>query len=210
MSNVNFPNSMRKLVFELSKLPAIGDKSAARIAYHLIKTEEEDVRALAEAIIEAKTKISFCKRCFSLAEEEYCSICNDISRDRGLICVVEKPVDVLAIERSGSYPGVYHVLHGLWSPMRGVSPEETKINDLIERVRLGFEKPTEENPKVAEIILATGTTVEGDATAMFIGRALSSFGVSITRIAQGMPKGGELEYADQTTLAHAISGRLKL
>ena len=229
MKQYQFPLSMRKLIAELSKLPAIGERSATRLAYHIINSKSEDSEKLAAAIIEAKSKVRLCETCFGLTDEPICPICADSNRNHKTICVVEKPADLIAIERSGGFDGIYHVIHGLWSPLRGIGPEETKISELIKRVRenadtcAGFPRvehsdinadnvtndTTSNTPpqKIEELIIATSTTVEGDVTAMYIAKNGSSFGVKISRIAQGLPKGGELEYADQGTLAHAMQGR---
>ncbi|MCC6932838.1 MAG: recombination protein RecR [Deltaproteobacteria bacterium] len=209
MPTYGFPSAMRRLILELSKLPTIGEKTAMRLAYHLIKEDERDAADLAMAILEARKKIVFCRICFGLADEEVCPLCSDRSRDKSIICVVEKPADVIAIERTNGFHGGYHVLHGLWSPLKGVRPEETKINELINRVQKSRERGSKET-RIEEIILATSTTVEGDATAMYLAKNVTELGVTVSRIAQGMPKGGELEYADQGTLSHAISGRLKI
>lgn len=203
----SYPKAMQKLVNELTKLPSIGEKSALRLAYHLlIKDREESVR-LAEAIVEACEKVSLCEICYALSDEAQCAHCRDLSRTRNVICVVEKPVDVIALERSGKFRGLYHVLHGLWSPMKGIRPEHTKVGALFERVQKGFSENSERFPQIEEIVLATSTTVEGDATALYVAQTLRELGVSVTRIAQGMPKGGELEYADEITLTHAMDGR---
>lgn len=205
----SFPPSMRRLVNELTKLPSIGEKSAARLAYHLLMRDPAESKALAAAICDAREKTSFCAKCFSLCEGERCAVCADPARDRSIICVVEKPSDVLVLERSGSFQGTYHVLHGLWSPLRGVGPERTKIAQLFDRLR-GKSTPNEDPAEkivVKEVVLATGATVEGDATAMYIARTVNEMGIVATRIAQGLPKGGELEYADEITLNHALQGR---
>ena len=207
-----FPASMRKLINELTKLPSVGEKSATRLAYFLITRKKEDSLALADAIKDAREKTRLCRECFSLAEGELCSICENQNRDQRVICVVEKPADVLAVERSGGYRGLYHVLHGLWSPLRGIGPEKTRINELISRLErnsepgLGSQGPI----KVEELVMATSTTVEGDATAQYIANSVKHLGVRISRIAQGIPKGGELEYADELTLTHALLGRRTL
>jgi len=198
---------MRKLVNELSKLPSVGEKSAIRLAYHLITGDQTTAFELANAIKSASEKIGFCKYCYALSESEICSICLDPSRVRDLLCVVEKPADLLALERSGTFDGIYHVLHGLWSPMRGVDTEQTKIDQLIIRVKEATDSVDSLFPKVRELVLATSTTVEGDATALFIADAVKDYEINVTRIAQGLPKGGELEYADELTLAHALGGR---
>ncbi len=206
MCPVRYPSAMRRLVNELSKLPSIGEKSAVRLAYHLISTDERDVGLLASSISGCRESIRFCNTCYFLAESQKCEICSDPSRDESKVCVVEKPADVIAIERSGGYDGVYHVLHGLWSPLRGVGPSNTKVQELLERASLkhGTDSP------ISEVVVATGTTVEGDATALYIATALSEMGIETFRIAQGLPKGGELEFADDVTLTHAIQGRRRL
>ena len=194
----SFPPSMLKLIRELSRLPSIGEKTASRLAYHLVSGERELARTLAEALGEAAGKICFCEKCFFLSEEKICSICSNANRDAALVCVVEKPMDVIAIERMGEYRGVYHVLHGLWAPLRGRGLEGIKLAELNKRIAEGG---------VREVIIATGSTVEGDATALYIARLVSELGVKTSRLAQGMPRGGELEYADDITLSRAISGR---
>ncbi|MCC6221014.1 MAG: recombination protein RecR [Deltaproteobacteria bacterium] len=204
-----YPPTMRALINEFSKLPSIGEKSATRLAYHLLTSSDTSAKSLALAITKAKEQITLCEICFALSESSTCSICSDSQRHQQIICVVEKPADIIALERSGRYGGLYHVLHGLWSPLKGVSPEKTKIGNLLQRVRNSFDDSTAK-VTVQEVILATSTTVEGDATALYIAKSLSSFNLNITRIAQGLPKGGELEYADELTLSHAIDGRSKL
>ena len=198
---------MRRLINELTKLPSVGEKSATRLAYFLITRKPEESFNLADAIREARERITFCRECFSLAEGERCSICENPNRERRIICVVEKPADVLAVERSGGYRGLYHVLHGLWSPLRGVGPEKTRINELIARLE---NRHSSQDSPVEELVMATSTTVEGDATAQYIANSVKHLGVRISRIAQGIPKGGELEYADELTLTHAFSGRRSL
>ena len=195
------PNSLRTLVRELSRLPTIGEKSAIRLAYHLVSHPNGLAESISKAISEAAGTIKFCSICFHLSEGEKCSICSNPSRDSAVLCVVEKPMDVIACERSGEFRGLYHVLHGLWSPIKGVSPDQIKLSELQSRVQEGAFK---------EVILATSSTVEGDATALYITRMLSPFGVAISRLAQGMPKGGEVEYADDFTLSRAFMGRSKL
>ena len=205
MSQWAFPPAMRRLVNELTKLPSIGEKTAVRLAYHLLSRDERDAFLLADAIREAREKICFCQRCFGMSETPICPICSSSERVQTVICVVEKPADVAAIERSGGYRGVYHVLHGLWSPLRGIGPEKTKIPQLLKRLQACA--PGSERPAVEELVLATSTTVEGDATALYIANSVNTSGIKITRIAQGIPKGGELDYADEVTLSHAIAGR---
>ncbi|MCB0346601.1 MAG: recombination protein RecR [Bdellovibrionales bacterium] len=200
MSDVySYPASMRRLVNELSKLPSIGLKSAVRLAHALIEPSNSAAEELAGAIVNARKSLRYCEECFSLTESALCSVCEDDARSRATICVVEKPSDLISIERSGDYNGLYHVLHGLWSPMRGVEPSAVRINELAARLeKLGC---------VEEVILATSTTVEGDATAMYIANMLKDQDVRVTRLAQGLPMGGELEYADELTLSHALAGR---
>lgn len=200
----SYPPAMRRLVNELSKLPSIGEKSAVRLAYHLLVRDPSEAKQLSEAIREARERTRLCAVCFGLTEDERCSLCTDHGRDQTIICVVEKPSDIFAIERSGGYRGVYHVLHGLWSPLRGVGPESTKLGALIDRLQ---PSPGGAPNHVREVVLATGATVEGDATALYIARTVAPLGIAVTRIAQGLPKGGELEFADELTLTHAIEGR---
>lgn len=203
MAHFQYPQAMRRLINELTRLPTIGEKSATRLAYHLLMSDRDKGAGLAKAIAEAALQTRLCENCFALSDEAICGVCADAHRDHGLICAVEKPMDVIAIERSGGYRGLFHVLHGLWSPLRGIGPEQTRIGELVERVKNAAQGET----PIREVILATGTTVEGDATAMYIANALSEFGVKTSRIAQGLPKGGELEYADDVTLSHALEGR---
>lgn len=207
MTSYSYPPAMRQLVNELSKLPSVGEKSALRLAYFLLTRERSDTQRLAEAIMAARDRTRLCDICYALTENTICSLCSDPGRRRQVICVVEKPADVLALERSGGYNGLYHVLHGLWSPLKGVSPEQTKIRELLERIRRASANPDALNPPVEELILATSTTVEGDATALYIANSVASLGIRTSRIAQGLPKGGELEFADEMTLTHAIEGR---
>lgn len=207
MARYAYPPAMRRLVNELSKLPSIGEKSAVRLAYHLLTHEAGEALELAAAIKEAREQTRLCHSCFALTDSDLCEICSDPERSRFVICVVEKPADVIAIERSNSYHGLYHVLHGLWAPLRGISPEMTKLPELLKRLENSQQSNNSECPRVSELILATSTTVEGDATALYIAQAMAKFKVNISRIAQGLPKGGELEYADELTLSHAMEGR---
>lgn len=195
---LSFPSSMQRLIRELSRLPSIGEKSAARLAYFLVNGDRGLAKSLAEAMLSAAQEIKQCKRCYFLAEEALCSICASPARDASTICVVEKPMDLIAIERMGEYRGLYHVLHGLWAPLRGQGPESIKLAELIERIK---------ETKCSEVIIATSSTVEGDATALYIARLLNDLGVKSSRLAQGMPRGGELEYADDLTLSRALAGR---
>ena len=192
---------MQKLIAELSRLPSIGEKSATRLAYHLLNNRKDLALSLADSLKRAADSVRLCERCFFLTEEPLCSICNNPSRDSSLLCVVEKPMDLVAVERVGEYKGLYHVLHGLWAPLKGQGPESMKLKELLERLKGG---------SVSEVIIATSSTVEGDATAIYIARLVSELGVKSSRLAQGIPKGGELEYADEITLSRAFSGRSKI
>ncbi len=190
-----------RLIQELNKLPGIGPKSAQRLAYHLIRLPEEEARALAQAVLTAKEKISFCSLCQNLTDIDPCSICVDSRRDGTQICVVEEPMDVLTLERTHCYRGLYHVLHGVISPMDGVGPEDIRLKELIPRLKDG---------PVAEVIVATNPTLEGEATAMYIQRHLNPLGLKVTYLARGLPVGGDLEYADEVTLSRAFQGRREI
>ncbi len=194
--------SIGKLITELGRLPGIGSKSAQRLAFHLLGQPPEQARALAEAILSARESIRLCSSCCNLTEQDPCQICSDERRDRTVICVVENPRDVAAIERMHEYKGLYHVLHGAISPMQGVGPDQIRLRELLSRLR--------ENEAVSELILATNPTVEGEATALYIARLLQPAGILTTRIAHGLPMGGDLEYADDVTLAKALEGRRKI
>ncbi len=193
--------SFARLEAELGKLPGIGSKTAARLAFHLLRTSEAEVAALAEALLEMKRKVRFCEQCFHIAEDRLCAICASDHRDRGLLCVVEQPQDLLAIERSNSYKGLYHVLHGVLSPLDGIDPEDLKIPQLQQRLTTeGFE----------EIILATNFSVEGEVTALYLARLCRENGLSASRLAHGIPSGSGLEYIDAGTVQQAVSGRRTL
>jgi recombination protein RecR len=188
-----------RLIQEFHKLPGIGPKSAQRLTYYLLRAPEEEAQALAQAILEVKEKIAFCTICQNVTDTDPCLICDDPHRDRSQICVVEEPLDILALERSGSYHGLYHVLHGVISPMDGVGPEDLKVEELLGRLK---------GPdKVGEVILATNPNLEGEATAMYLNRLLRPLGLRVTRLARGLPTGADLEYADDLTLARALEGR---
>jgi recombination protein RecR len=195
------PRPVARLVEELIKLPGIGPKTASRLAYYLLRAAEEESRALAEALLEMKRRISLCSQCFNISESDPCPICADEGRDRSRICVVGQPLDVIALEKTGRYRGLYHILHGSISPVEGVGPEDLRIRELILRVRL---QPVE------EIILATNPNLEGDATAMYLAQQLIPMGVRVTRLAHGLPMGGDLEYADEITLSRALEGRREM
>jgi recombination protein RecR len=193
-----------RLVQQLAKLPGIGEKTAQRLAYHLLRAAPEDAAALAAAIAEVKQRIRLCGICCDLTEADPCALCADARRDAGLVCVVAQPQDVAAIERTGGYRGRYHVLHGLLSPLDGVGPEDLRVTELVRRCSGAGEA------QVREVILATSSTVEGEATAVYLAKLLRPLGVRASRIATGVPMGGELEYADQLTLARAIDGRREM
>ncbi len=193
--------ALDELVGLLTRLPGIGRKSALRVAYHLLKADPAFSAALAEKILNLRSSIVFCTICGSYTETDPCDVCSSSARDRSLVCVVEQPQDVLTIEASREYRGVYHVLGGLISPLDGVGPEDIRIRALVERVAAGG---------VSEVVIATNPTVEGDATALYVKRVLEATGVVVTRLATGIPVGGDLEYADRLTLARSFRGRTKL
>lgn len=192
---------LARLISELSRLPGIGPKTASRLTFYLLRAPGEQAQALAQAIAELREKITECEICFNLSDENPCNICSDPQRERSVICVVEEPLDVLAIERTGQYHGRYHVLHGAISPVDGVGPEDLKISELPRRL---------DKEKIEEIIMATNPNLEGESTAMYIHRLLVPRGIKITRIAHGLPVGGDLEYADQVTLTRALEGRREM
>ena len=187
-----------RLIEQFHKLPGIGPKSAQRLTFYLVRMPTEEARALAEAILTLKERITFCSRCQNITEHDPCSLCSDPRRKAEMICVVEEPLDVLAIERTRSYRGLYHVLHGVISPMNNIGPQELRISQLLDRLKGG---------EVAEVILATNPGLEGEATAMYIHRLLAGLVPRVTRLARGLPAGGDLEYADDVTLTHALEGR---
>jgi len=196
-----YAQPIARLVEELSKLPGIGQKTAQRLTFHLLKVPPEEARALAEAIVEAREKVTFCSRCFNFAQGELCEFCANPRRDPSLVCVVERPQDIVAVERTGEFRGLYHVLGGAISPIDGIGPEDLKVRELLERVR---------RDGVSEVIMATNPRVEGEATASYLAGLLKPLGVKVTRIASGLPVGGDLEYADEITLGRALKGRLEL
>ena len=196
-----YAKPLNKLVNELNRLPGIGGKTAQRLAFHILSMEDKDAFALADAIREAKTSMRYCSVCGNLTEEDPCSICADESRDRSVICVVESARDVVAMEKIREYRGQYHVLHGAISPMDGIGPEDINLKSLITRLQ---------DEEVQELILATNPTIEGEATAMYLARLIKPSGIKVTRIAHGVPVGGDLEYADEVTLLKAMEGRREL
>lgn len=185
---------------QFRRLPGVGSKSALRLAYHIIDMPEEEVLRLADTLVRAKRNVRFCKVCFDLTDGEVCSICSDTKRDRSMICVVEQPQDAAAMEKSRSFTGVYHVLHGCLSPLDGIGPDELRIKELLQRVSAG---------NVREVILATSSNVEGEATASYLAQLLRMQNIVVSRIAQGLPMGGDLEYADEVTLAKALENRTR-
>lgn len=198
-------DALSQLVHELSKLPGIGEKSATRLAYHLLNADEERVLRLADALVRAKQKIRLCRQCFTYTESELCEICSNPSRSADKVCVVERPSDVRAIEASGKFKGTYHVLHGTLSPVDGIGPEQIKIGGLLERVKSwGFDGGDFSSK---EITLALNPSVEGEATGLYISRLLKPFGLKLFKIAYGLPMGGSLEYADRGTIGRALDNR---
>ncbi|MGH2443681.1 MAG: recombination mediator RecR [Chloroflexota bacterium] len=187
-----------RVVDEFARLPGIGPKTAQRLTYFLLRAPNEQAQALAESIMDLKNKVVLCAQCFNIAERSPCDICSNPQRDQTRICVVEEPLDVLAIERTDQYQGRYHVLHGALSPMEGIGPDELKMRELLYRLQSNV---------VEEIILATNPNLEGDATAMYLTRLIQPLGVTVTRLARGLPMGGDLEYADAITLSNALAGR---
>lgn len=196
------PQPVLRLIEAFSRLPGIGPKSASRLTYYLIRSQGDEATELAGALTELREKIQFCAVCFNITEHSPCPICQSDERDRSVICVVEEPLDVLAIERTREYKGLYHVLHGVISPMDGIGPEDLRIRELIDRVA---------ESGVAEVIVATNPSLEGENTAMYVQRKLSARpGLRVTRLARGLPMGGDLEYADEVTLARALEGRREM
>lgn len=198
---INFPNSINVLIENLSKLPGVGKKTAQRLALFIINMKEEEVYKMANSIISAKQNTKYCSICFNLADEDTCQICKSGKRDSTTICVVDSSRDLIAIERTGEYKGLYHVLHGNISPLDGIGPDDIKIKELVSRMA---------DESIKEIILANNPTIEGEATAVYLSKLLSSFVVEITRIAHGVPVGGDLEFADEVTLIKAMENRHKL
>ena len=199
--NSEYSDALGNLVDQLAKLPGIGRKSAQRLAFHILKQPDKEARLLAKAIIDAKEKIHYCKNCYNLTDQEYCPICQNPNRDTSVICVVEDARDVLALERANEFRGLYHVLHGAISPMDGIGPEQLKVKELLQRLQ---------NQPAEEVIIATNTSIEGEATAMYLANLLKPLGIKVTRIAQGLPVGGDIQYADEVTLARAFEGRWEI
>lgn len=191
---------IRRLVQELARLPGIGEKTATRLAFHLIRGSRQQVTDLAQSLLDVVDKIRLCSTCMNMTEEDPCVLCSDTRRDAEMICVVASPSDLIAIDRGGHFRGRYHVLHGLLSPLEGIGPDDLRIAELVRRL----------DGTVREVIIATSPSVDGEATAMYIARVLKPLGVTVSRIATGLPVGGELEYSDQATIARALAGRATL
>lgn len=195
------PRAVQVLIDELSRLPGIGPKTASRLTYYLLRQPPEQSRTLADALVQLKERTRFCSVCFNMTEDDPCPLCRDEMRDAGLICVVEAPLDVIALERTHTFKGRYHVLHGAISPVEDIGPEDLRIRELMGRLQ---------NAKVHEVILATNPSYEGEATAMYLQKQIGPLGIKVTRLARGLPIGGDLEYADETTLARALEGRSEM
>lgn len=196
-----YSGPISRLIEEFSKLPGVGRKTAQRLAFHVINMNMNDVEALSKAIVEAKKQIKYCSICYNITDKDPCSMCSNKNRDSGIICVVEDPRDVAAMEKTKEFHGQYHVLNGVISPMDGIGPDMIRVKELIQR--LG-------NQEVREVIMATNPTIEGEATAMYIARLLKPMGIKVTRIAHGLPVGGDLEYADEVTITKALEGRREI
>ena len=193
-----YEGPVQALIDELGRLPGVGPKSAQRIAFYLLKAPPEDAKRLAASIVDAKDRVSWCRRCYNLAEGDLCNFCRDERRDPHIVCVVEEPRDIVAIERTNEFRGRYHVLQGAISPIEGVGPEQLRVKELLGRIA---------DEEITEVILATNPNIEGEATAMYLARLLKPVGLKVTRIASGLPVGGDLEYADEVTLGRALEGR---
>jgi recombination protein RecR len=190
--------TVEDLIAKLAKLPGIGKKTAARLAFHILQSSQEDAQALARSILQVKERIGLCHICFNIAEGEMCPICRNSQRDRSLLCVVESPSDLMAIEATGIFKGLYHVLQGAIAPLDGIGPQELKIAELLERLKQGG---------VKEVIIATNPTIEGDATALYLAKVVKPLRITVTRIAQGIPAGGDIEYVDIKTMSRSLEGR---
>jgi recombination protein RecR len=194
----HYPPSIINLIKSIAKLPGIGEKTAERLAMHILRSPRKEVEQLAKCIVDAKEKVRLCKRCYGLSDDEVCKICADPARDASVVCVVEQPADMVAMEKSGAFGGLYHILSGVLSPMNGVGPDDIRLGELIAKIESG---------RIKEVVLATSTTVEGEATASYIAERLGKFSIKVTRIASGVPIGGDLKYVDQVTLKKAMETR---
>jgi recombination protein RecR len=196
-----YPPSLVHLIKHLSKLPGIGEKTATRLALHILRSSYEDAKGLSQSILEVKDKVRLCSNCFGLADTDPCNLCASPHRDNTVVCVVEQPSDLVALEKSGAFKGLYHVLHGALSPMNGIGPDDLKIKELVTRIADG---------KIRELILATNTNVEGEATAAYLAQLLTAYPARVTRIASGVPMGSDLKYLDEVTISRAIERRREL
>lgn len=198
-----YPKAISDLIEELRKLPGVGPKSAQRLAFYLATSGKQSINRLIDVLEKTRDKIGYCSLCGNLTDQDPCTICKDPKRDQSLICVVGYPKDVIALERSGEYRGVYHVLHGYIQPLKGIGPDDIRVNELLARVRFS-------QGKVKEVILATNPDVDGETTALYLAKVLKPFGVKVTRLARGLPFGAELDYADEVTLAKSLEGRREI
>jgi recombination protein RecR len=198
---MEYARPLARLIGELEKLPGVGPKSAQRLAYYVLRIPDDEAQSLADAITDVKRSIHFCRQCFNFTDQELCAICRDPRRDRSVICIVAEPRDLVAMDKTNEFKGLYHVLHGVISPMEGIGPEMLKIRELLGRIRDG---------SVKEAILATNPTIEGEATALYLSNLLKPLGIRVTRIAHGLPMGGDMDYADQATLIQALEWRREM
>lgn len=201
MSHKGLPKPISRLIDELAKLPGIGEKNATRLAFYILRSKNDYTQRLARSILETKSLVHTCSTCFHLSSEDPCSICADVSRNGSMICVVEDPLDLIAIEKSRSFDGVYHVLNGTISPLDGIGPDDLTINQLIERLK---------NNQITEVLLATNPSVEGEATSLYIAKLVKILGIKVTRLAHGIPMGGDIEYIDELTIAKALKDRREM
>lgn len=196
-----YPEPLASLIDELQKLPGIGPKTAQRLAFHIMRAPREDADNLSASVAEVRDKVTYCERCYNFTDQELCDICRDPQRDASIVCVVEEARDVVAVEKTGEFHGLYHVLQGAISPIDNIGPEDIRVAELVERLK---------NGEITEIVIATNPNVEGEATAMYLARLVKPLGINATRIASGLPVGGDLEYADEVTLGRALSGRRQI
>ena len=201
-----YAGPIQRLIDELARLPGVGPKSAQRVAFHLLKVSVDEAGKLAHAIEEVKRKVALCRMCFNVSDQEICEYCRDARRDSSILCVVQEPPDIVAIERTREFHGLYHVLQGAISPIEGIGPEDLRVPELLQRL----DAPAEGHGRVEEVIVATNPNIEGEATAMYLARLIAPLGVRVTRLASGLPVGGDLEYADEVTLGRALEGRRQM
>jgi recombination protein RecR len=195
---IHYPASILNLIKQISKLPGIGEKTAERLSLHILRSSQKDAQELAQSILDVKDKVRLCSQCYGLSDADLCKICSDPARDASVVCVVEQPADMVAVEKSGAFRGRYHILSGALSPMNGIGPDDIRISELLRKI---------EGQQLKEVVLATGTNVEGEATASYIAQILESYAVQVTRIASGVPIGGDLKYVDQVTMKKAMEAR---